>query len=198
MASVFDVASELLQRSGGQMETVKLQKLCFYTFGWYAHLTAEPAFGEQFYAMEKGPVVGELLSAHAGQKEVTFVMIATQRSEREEGAEGIDPYLEAVIDSVWAAYGDMSSWALVDKTHEEAVWKEAWTTRRRTSRRGDLPHEELVDYFFSSRTPEKSIRTVLPDSQITRALVTDLEKVESCSGAHSTFVDAVRSFHWAA
>jgi uncharacterized phage-associated protein len=79
VTSVFDVAAALLARhEGSPMSALKLQKLCFYTFGWYAHLTGKPLFRESFYAMQFGPVVGELLSAHAGQKEVTISMIEAQ------------------------------------------------------------------------------------------------------------------------
>ena len=38
--SVFDITAALLNRApGGELPTLKLQKLCFYVYGWYAHLT---------------------------------------------------------------------------------------------------------------------------------------------------------------
>ena len=71
MRSVFDVSLDILKVSGQEsLPTLTLQKLVFYTYGWYAHLTGSRLFEQSFYAMPKGPVVGELLTAHARRLDV--------------------------------------------------------------------------------------------------------------------------------
>lgn len=195
MTSVFDVALAFLDKSGNsKMSSVKLQKLCFYAFGWHAHLTAEPLFDEPFYAMEKGPVVGELLSAHAGRISVTKEMIDTQLSERSELATPqLGPYALAVIDSVWKAYGHLSEWTLVQKTHQEDLWVEAWETRRQGSKRGDLPHSDVIA-FFLGRTPRKAEALDLPWPLVSVISEHDKERVDATVSAHDIFIDQLRSF----
>lgn len=193
MTTVFDIAKEMIERSEGSMESVKLQKLCFYAFGWYAHLTGEPLFGETFYAMPKGPVVGELLSAHAKRERVDLEMIATQREEREDETDEFDPYRSAVLDAVWSAYGGQTSWRLVELTHEEAVWDQAWKSRRDGARRADLLRDDLIGYFVG-RMPKPEERLELPPPMISRASAADLEAIEASAKVHPPFVHAVRSF----
>lgn len=195
MTSVFDVASELIERSGGSIETVKLQKLCFYAFGWYAHLTGEPLFGETFYAMPKGPVVGELLSAHATQPRVDLKKIEDQREAREDEREELDAYKKAVLDAVWSAYGSASSWDLVERTHKESVWDEAWKSRRSGTKRGDLSRDAVIEYFVD-RYPKDGEKLDLPPAMISRASAAELADIESGAQVHRPFVEAVRAFRF--
>lgn len=196
MTTVFDIASEMIERSGGSIETVKLQKLCFYTFGWYAHLTGEPLFGETFYAMPKGPVVGELLSAHAGQRTADVEMIEAQRDAREDDREQLDAYKEALVDAVWEVYGRKSSWELVDLTHEESIWTDAWDARREDSRRSDLPRQDIVAYFLD-RTPKPSEPLELPPAMISRESPARLADIETAAQAHQPFIEAARAYRYA-
>ncbi len=178
MATVFEVASEFLKMDARQsINTVKLQKLCFYAYGWYAHLTARPLFTETFYAMHKGPVVGELLSAHAGKIEVSVPMIEQQIAERHDESEvELSPYVQAVLNGVWKHFRDKSPWEMVDETHREAVWVDAWNARPKGSARGTMGHPEIVDYFLG-RAFSPSEAAVLPDPLVT--IVDELE-----SGRH--------------
>lgn len=195
MTTVFDIAADLIERSGGSIETVKLQKLCFYAFGWYAHLTGEPLFGETFYAMPKGPVVGELLSAHAQEKSVDLELIKDQREAREDEPEELDSYKKAVLDSVWSTYGSASSWELVDLTHEEGVWEDAWKSRRPGTKRGDLSRDAVIDYFLE-RHPKDSEQLGLPPALISRASADALASIESQAQVHRPYVDAVHAFRF--
>ncbi|MGO2811548.1 MAG: Panacea domain-containing protein [Brevibacterium aurantiacum] len=165
--SVFDIARALLQRAPmHSLSTVKLQKLCFYVFGWYAHQTGQALFHEPFYAMKLGPVVGELLSAHASKVSVSPEELKPQFEARGETPATLDPYLEKVVDAVWGEYGKFDQWKLVDMTHEEKIWLGAWHGRDQGSHRADMPLEEVVSYFFSrsTRVPEA---LYLPDARVT-------------------------------
>ncbi|EQM81875.1 Panacea domain-containing protein [Microbacterium maritypicum] len=196
MTSVFDVAAELLERGGGTMETVKLQKLCFYAFGWYARLTAEPLFGEKFYAMQYGPVVGELLSAHAKLKRIDQTAISVQRDVRGDDSAELDSYKSAVIDAVWLAYGRESSWDLVERTHDEQVWIDAWESRHEGALRGDLYQSALIEYFLD-RPLEAGEKVMLPPAMVSRAPFAELSTIEKDAKVHASFVDSVRTFTFA-
>lgn len=193
--TVFDVASALLSLAPKRtLGTVKLQKLCFYAFGWYAHQTGRPLFGERFWAMEKGPVVGELLSAHAKQRKFSIRQLDDQFSERDMSRGELDPYMTAVVEAVWDYYGKFDDWRLVDLTHEESVWCEAWGERAEDSRRGDLSHAAIVDYFLSrSVRPEEQLR--LPESRITVASKEWMEYLDRSPGAVSDqFVASISDY----
>lgn len=191
--SVFDIAQALIERSGSEcIETVKLQKLCFYAFGWYAHLTGEALFPEAFYAMEKGPVVGELLSAHAGDRHISRDQLFRQLSAHEIGSVDFGAYIDQVLDYVWERYGSQTRWQLVETTHQEEVWIAAWGARRHGTKRGDLRHSEIIAFFRARIRPEQD--DLLPMSCISRIVEGDLEAaVRAGQAPHAPFVDAVRA-----
>ena len=57
--SVFQVAREIVQRTDEQeVNSAALQKLCFFSFSWYAHLTGRRLYPEATWATQRGPVVG--------------------------------------------------------------------------------------------------------------------------------------------
>lgn len=191
MVSVFDVASQFVDRAGGTIEAVKLEKLCFYAFGWYAHLTGEPLFGEQFYAMKYGPVVGQLLSAHAGRTAVDQEVLSPQFSAWETERQKPTGYVEALIDYVWDTYGTYESFALAEYSHKESVWQDAWKHKPEGSKRADLPHADLISYFLA-RKPRPDEITGLPPAMITKVKREVLEEAEHSSSIHRAFIEAIR------
>ena len=102
MRSVFDVSLDILKVSGQEsLPTLTLQKLVFYTYGWYAHLTGSRLFEQSFYAMSKGPVVGELLTAHACRLDVDRDVLEMGRELLEDEPQPEDPYYIQIIEAVW-------------------------------------------------------------------------------------------------
>lgn len=191
MASVFDIASAFVDRAGGTIESVKLQKLCFYAFGWYAHLTGEPLFGEQLYAMKFGPVVGQLLSAHAGHKEVDQEMLDPQFEAWDTQREELPGYVREIIDSVWDTYGRQDAFKLAKYSHSEAIWKDAWDSRPEGTKRADIEHDAVVAYFLE-REPRDGEVEDLPPAMVTRAKAEVLQAAESESAVHWSFIREMR------
>lgn len=198
MLSVFDVAASLLARSENQtMGTVHLQKLCFYSFGWYAHLTGDALFGEQFYAMEHGPVVGELLSAHARKRRVSAGVIHAQQEAHSlpTGTESIDAYTDQIIDAVYKRYAPMPTWTtgsregLVEASHKEDVWREAWDCRPADTRRAIMKHERIIGYFFG-KPMDPELAPFLPEPAVTVLPPEAFEEPDTYEPDHE-FVDAV-------
>lgn len=178
--SVFDIADDLLKLSDqSSLESLKLQKLTFYAYGWYAHLTGRPLFDQQFYAMQRGPVVGELLTAHSGEKHCDKSMLLRGKRVLEERAVPSDPFYDDVLQAVWSYYGQFSSFELVDMTHEEEVWVSAWSSRPLSSNRGDLPASKIITYFASKREIPADLKSKMPDSELIQATPDEFVRLES-------------------
>lgn len=179
--SVFDVAHALIQRAQKrELQAVKLQKLVFYTFGWHGYLSGSKLFDEVFYAMPRGPVVGELLSAHAGISYISSQHLVEQMEEREEGGRGTDPFFEALIDAIWAEYGPMSPRALEDLSHLEDPWLRPWEAREPTQRRADMSATEIVQHFLGKRQVPLKMRDLLPPRQVVTLDSSEYQLVEDC------------------
>jgi len=72
--SVFDVAAYILERCG-EMSTMKLQKLVYYSQAWSLVWDDEPLFEENIEAWANGPVVPSLYNRHRGYFKVTNSII---------------------------------------------------------------------------------------------------------------------------
>lgn len=191
--SVFDVADFIIQRSTGEeMSALKLQKLCFYSFGWYAHLTGESLFDEEFYAMEYGPVIGELLTAHATRKTVSRDVLMPQLAVREGYREDLGAYTEQVLGAVCRHYGQFDAWRLVEMTHSETVWSAAWKKRKQGSKRGTLSRSSIVSHFLAKAHPQ-DLGLDLPPSSVSVLSTDDMARIEEAgSRAHTPFLESMR------
>lgn len=183
--TVFDVASSMLRHaSKDSLNTLKLQKLVFYSFGWYGHLTGQRLFDEQFYAMPKGPIVSPLLTAHTSLDMVSadYLEDYAQRA-----LAVTDPYAEAVVDAVWLSYGKFSKWDLIEMTHCEKPWINSWTSRPRGAKRSLLKSESVLEHFQRKtsavyeipRTVDVPILSFLPDRRVTCMSLETLRDMEN-------------------
>ena len=120
-ATVHDVAAYILQRQG-EMTTMKLQKLCYYSQGWSLAWDGEPLFEEEFQAWANGPVVYDLFNAHRGQFRLSSIDGGNPDALTAEQRE--------TVDAVLSAYGHLTGQQLSDMTHSERPWVET---------RGELP-----------------------------------------------------------
>lgn len=124
MVNVFDAAAYILEKQG-QMITLKLQKLVYYSQAWSLVWDERPLFDEKIEAWSNGPVVRDLFEYHRGQYYV---------SEIEAGDSGkLDADEKATVDMVLNHYGDKPAYWLVRLSHSEPPWIEA---------RGDLSPTE--------------------------------------------------------
>ncbi len=117
MATVFDTAKYILERQG-QMSTMKLQKLCYYSQAWALVWNDEPLFNEDFQAWANGPVCPELFFKTQGQFSVNKDDIPGNSSVlTKEQLETINTVLEF--------YGTRDAQWLSQLTHMEEPWQEA-------------------------------------------------------------------------
>ncbi len=128
--SAHDVARELRYRLPA-LGTLKQHKLCYYAQGWHLAWTGEPLFRERIEAWENGPVVADLWHDEAKARPVPV-------------PESLDEKALMAIDFVVSRYGRLSGRELVQLTHAEAPWEDAFAER---GKNGEITNEQLRDYF---------------------------------------------------
>lgn len=142
MATVHDTAAYILAKAG-PMSPVKLQKLCYFSYGYHLAWEGRRLFEERFQAWANGPVAPELHADHRGRQEVADGdipgdAVALDDSERE----SVDIVLEHL-----AAYSPVE---LSEMTHRQGPWLRA----RQRAEAEDLEHgreelkdEEIAEFF---------------------------------------------------
>lgn len=144
MAHVRDVAAYILHACG-PMTAMKLQKLCYYSYGYHLAWESRRLFPEYFEAWANGPVCRALYDEHRGQFTLEDGVIAGTPSELDAGE-------RESIDLVLAAYGELTAHQLSMMTHREAPWRNA---RERAGvellERSTEPlrDDEIFEYFDS-------------------------------------------------
>ena len=117
MANIFDAAKYILERLG-EMSTMKLQKLCYYTQAWSLVWDDVPLFDEEFEAWASGPVCSELFYKTHGIFSVT--------AKDEAGGTGdLSEDQKDTIDAVLEHYGNHNAQWLSQLTHMEDPWNDA-------------------------------------------------------------------------
>lgn len=117
MAHVQDVAAYILGKCG-RMSAMKLQKLCYYAYGYHLAWEERRLFPEPFEAWANGPVVPALYAMHRGMFEV-----APGEIPGDPGA--LDPGECESINLVLEGYCRFTAHQLSRLTHEEAPWRNA-------------------------------------------------------------------------
>lgn len=142
-AKVQDVAAYILLKEA-PMSAMKLQKLCYFAYGYHLAWEDRQLFPERFEAWANGPVVRELYSQHRGQFRLEKDDIAGDPTALDDGErESVDAVLES-----FKAYGAHELSAM---THRPGPWLEA---RKRAGLDDDLQRsneelldEEIADFF---------------------------------------------------
>lgn len=115
--SVFDVARYILEKTG-EITTMKLQKLVYYSQAWSLVWDEAPLFNEKITAWIDGPVVPELYQAHKG-------LFHVQASDISGDSTKLSSDQKETIDAVLGHYAKMTAAQLSRLTHEELPWIEA-------------------------------------------------------------------------
>jgi uncharacterized phage-associated protein len=146
MAHVRDVAAYVLDRLGG-MSAMKLQKLCYFSYGYHLAWEERPLFPERFEAWANGPVCPPLYALHRGCFGLNAGDIKGEPSNLDEGE-------RESVDLVLGTYGKFTAHQLSAMTHSDGPWVRA----RQRAGAGPLDRstEELTDEdiaeFFDALT----------------------------------------------
>ena len=144
MAHVQDVAAYILGKFG-RMSAMKLQKLCYFSYGYHLAWEEKQLFPERFEAWANGPVCYELYDLHRGRFEISARDIKGDPSRLEPGE------LESV-DLVLGSYGELTAHQLSAMTHAEGPWLQA---RQRDgaaplSRSSEVLRDEDIFAYFDA------------------------------------------------
>lgn len=142
MATVHDVAAYVLAKSA-PMSAMKLQKLCYFAYGYHLAWEDRPLFPEHFEAWANGPVAPELYSKHRGRFELKRGDIAGDPAALDDNErESVDIVLENM--SAYTAH------ELSEMTHRAGPWVHARERAHAPDlERSDEPllDEEIADFF---------------------------------------------------
>jgi uncharacterized phage-associated protein len=129
MATAFDVAEYILQQRG-QLTSMKLQKLVYYSQAWNLVWQETPLFLERIEAWANGAVIRDLYFAHKGQ------LYVSPGSLGQGNPNALSDEQKRNINKVLDFYGDYTAQQLSDINHQEKPWIDA---------RGDLKPMAISD-----------------------------------------------------
>lgn len=124
------------------LSKLKVQKLLYYTQGYYSALYDKPLFEEEIQAWKHGPVVKEVYQKF-NSKESNFIPTETNKMGEKEIAK-LDVKQKELIENVFALMGQYSAWKLREKTHEESPWKDNYEEGEENK---VIPKDEIKKYF---------------------------------------------------
>lgn len=139
--TIADVARYILDRFG-QMTTMKLQKLCYYTQAWHLASFKSPIFSADFAAWDNGPVSRELYDLHRGKYSIA--------SEEIPGNGELPEAKKAFIESIVGAYIRFSGDELSSITHLEDPWKRAIEESKNSGSSNVLISKLSIQDFYAS------------------------------------------------
>jgi uncharacterized phage-associated protein len=134
-----DVAEYILRQMNRALDTMKLQKLCYYAQAWSLAWGRGRMFPEPIEAWEQGPVVRSLFRQHKGRYSV-------DRVEGDADIVASDPVRVATIADILAFYGNRTGRELSDLTHIEDPW--ALTRARGNRSSGDHGRDVIPELLM--------------------------------------------------
>jgi uncharacterized phage-associated protein len=142
MATVHDVAAYILARAA-PMSAMKLQKLCYFAYGYHLAWEDRQLFPERHQAWANGPVAPALYAHHRGRFQLDRDAIPGDPAALDDGErESVDLVLESLL--------VFSAQELSAMTHREGPWVSA---RQRAGvadlarSKEELLDEEIEDFF---------------------------------------------------
>jgi uncharacterized phage-associated protein len=130
-----------IYREGDSFSQLKLQKLLYYAQGAALVLFQRPLFTEPIQAWERGPVVPQIWQEYTEYHDSVLPR-----------PEGYDPTVlpadaRYVLEGVYSDYGQFDAGELIDMTHDEQPWKDAWNE----TTRNEVITDESLFAFFSTK-----------------------------------------------
>lgn len=119
MTSAIDVAAYILELVG-DVTTMKLQKLVYYTQARYLAVKGDPLFNNRIEAWANGPVIPDLFRAHSGKYMIGRGGLGSLGS-----SSALSEPQRKAADKVVDLFGSFSGEQLRELTHEEAPWVDA-------------------------------------------------------------------------
>ena len=149
MYNPLDIAAYIIQLSneiGEPLTNMKLQKLLYYAFSWYAVEKNKPLFDENIMAWKYGPVVVSVYKAY----EKFGADIIKKASDGDPNA--LDDFTKSLVDDVFSVYGNKTAIELANLTHSEAPWRDTFNPENQNT---PIPFKAVVQYYTEIRAAAK-------------------------------------------
>lgn len=153
--SAFAVANFIIEnghREGVPVTHLKLQKLVYFCYAWFAGNYGKELFPEDIEAWQYGPVVRELYNEfrRCGSGPITTPATSVDWGTRMFVAPQVTPELAAELKPIWDAYKNKSSAWLVEATHlDEEPWGQV-VQQYGSSQKRKIPFE-LIRKVYADR-----------------------------------------------
>ena len=145
------LANTFLKRHGdeGGIEHMKLQKLCFYAYGWWLVDHDKPLLVEGPEVWKFGPVFSSLYSALAMYGRQPISKPQKMLFGDAKLIQSDDKDARNLVDMVWEQYGERSSFDLSNETHKEGTpWQiEAAKHDYKVPMHHRIPDKLIKKYF---------------------------------------------------
>ena len=134
IADFFIAKTNNAKIKGETMTNLRLQKLVYYSYVWYLVIFDKKLFEETIEAWQYGPVVNELYH------EVKNLGLLT---DLESDPDDLDDVVKNHLEAIWGLYSKYSASRLVDLTHEEKPWIEAYNTQSKQQ----ITDEKIISFY---------------------------------------------------
>jgi len=144
MSNVFDVAKYILSALG-EVSTMKLQKLCYYSLVEGLISPKHVAiFSNKIEAWVNGPVCRDLWNVHRGHFSINKNMIPNSLLSKT----GIPIAYKNYIDSALEKYGKMDGDKLSALAHSEKPWKDAIKNVNSVRNSSNvITHQAIIEFY---------------------------------------------------
>lgn len=147
---VCDYVISCLSEAGEDCNTLKLQKLLYYTQAWHLAFFGQPLFEGEFEAWVHGPVNRQIYDRFSESKTLYSQIYVTDIKSKTAIDELNDP--DAFhIKSVLEVYGAFSGTQLEEFTHQEKPWLDARQGCRPNQRCEEAIDESSMETFYKGR-----------------------------------------------
>lgn len=150
MNKSLDVAAYLVKLSneiGEPLTNMKLQKLLYYAYAWYAVEKNAPLFEDKIFAWKYGPVVEPVYESYR-------VYGADVIKEIKGGdPEKLDSDTKLLIEDIFNVYGNKTAIELVNLTHSEGPWRDAFDPNELST---EIPFDVILKYYKAKKEAAES------------------------------------------
>ncbi len=185
MLTCFDVANYfiwLAKTVSGSTTHLKLQKLVYYAQGFHLALYDKPLFAEEIRAWDRGPVTSLLW-----QKFTSYGSSPITAPDNFD-ISNYSQYEIALLDGVYSKFGHLDPFLLVNMTHKEPTWIDAYPQKV-------ITQEAMKEYFKVRVSSDDSLKAhLLPPSNQIFEQQSDVKPVTSSGKSDIKKSDAFQAY----
>jgi len=145
----------IASNSDNPVTHLKLQKLVYYSHGWWLALADQPLFLEHIKAWDHGPVVVSLWHRfkHYGSSAISLPEpdFEPEKEIKIPQVEEGDSTMHAFLEKIFEVYGGYDPFKLSTMTHKEGTPWAVTKARARDKQSVTIPNDLIKEYFTRVR-----------------------------------------------